>query len=769
MSGGDVTELRTPRRRRDASLLTLGLFAAIAAALIPVFSVMQPGSWTVQAAFLTAAILGAGLAARLFHLPALVATLLEVGIWLFALTAMFGRSTAVLWVIPSPATVNTVPGLVSAASEEIRTGVAPVAPGVGLAFVLVAAIGALAIVLDHVVLTARMPLLAGVGLVAVSLIPTIAIPADVDVTAFVLLAVALLFLLRVDTRARHSASGSRPAGPRLRVRGASATALGIGAVAVIVAVVATPLLPQPALRFASGGTGGYGTTINPNLELGNDLRQPRDVDVLTLQTNAPTPPYLRAVTLSSFDGSVWQPDRDDTVNVPGDGPVFDAPPVDSDIPVADYTTDISVGELDSPWLPVPSPATTVTGLQGDWLGMPQNRTIVSRSGSSRDQDYSVQTVAPRPTLEQIRARPVGGSELGDAVRALPADVPAIIGDTAREVTAGAQSPYDALIDLQTWFRSSAFRYSLDAPVEAGFDGAGLDAVADFLQARTGYCVHFASAFAVMARTLDMPSRIVVGYLPGTMSSSVGQERSTFTVTSSQLHAWPEVYFQGIGWVPFEPTNSLGVPTSFASGTTGGSSTTPNAPQQQQSAAPETQSTTAPSLGNQDGPGLQGTGTAGSARGIGPGLLIGGGIAVLLLLGAAPAVLRVLRRRSRGAAARAGDPVAAWTMVQDDAVDLGIPVPGGESPRRFADRLVREHGVDPDDMDLLRGAVERVSYAENARDAADGPVLADAAARVGAGLRARASGVRRTLARVLPRSLVVRPGSAAAEERERVGA
>ncbi|BAJ75563.1 transglutaminase-like enzyme, putative cysteine protease [Microbacterium testaceum StLB037] len=770
MSAGDVTVLRTPRRRRDASLLTLGLFAAIAAALLPVFSVMQTGSWTVQAAFLTAAILGAGLAARLLHLPALVATLLEVGIWLFALTAMFGRATAVLWIIPSPATVSTVPSLVAAASEEIRTGVAPVAPGVGLAFVLVAAIGGLAVVLDHVVLTARMPLLAGVGLVAVSLIPTIAIPADVDVTAFVLLAAALLFLLRVDTRSRHAASRPRPAGPRLRGRGASATALGIAAVAVIVAVVATPLLPQPALRFASGGTGGYGTTINPNLELGNDLRQPRDVDVLTLQTDAPTPPYLRAVTLSSFDGSVWQPDRADTVNVPDDGPVFAAPPIDSDIAVAQYTTDISVGELDSPWLPVPSPATTVTGLQGDWLGMPDNRTIVSRAGSSRDQDYSVQTSVPRPTLEQIRARAVGGSELGDAVRALPADVPAIIGDTAREVTAGASSPYDALIDLQTWFRSSAFRYSLDAPVEAGFDGAGLDAVADFLQARTGYCVHYASAFAVMARTLDMPSRIVVGYLPGTMSSSgVGQERSTFTVTSSQLHAWPEVYFQGIGWVPFEPTNSLGVPTSFASGTTGGTNTTPNAPQHQQSAAPETQSTTAPSLGNQDGPGLQGSGTTGDTRGIGPGLLLAGGIVLLLLLLGAPAALRALRRRSRLTTARAGDPVAAWALVQDDAVDLGIPVPGGESPRQFAERLVREHGADPGDVDSLRGAIERVSYAENAGDAVNGPELAEAAARVGAGLRARATGIRRAVSRFLPRSLLVRPGTAAAEERERVGA
>ncbi|MFX7090865.1 transglutaminase-like domain-containing protein, partial [Acinetobacter baumannii] len=54
----------------------------------------------------------------------------------------------------------------------------------------------------------------------------------------------------------------------------------------------------------------------------------------------------------------------------------------------------------------------------------------------------------------------------------------------------------------------------------------MDAVARFLQERTGYCVHFASAFAVMARTLDMPSRIVVGYLPGTRSGSVEQQGQT---------------------------------------------------------------------------------------------------------------------------------------------------------------------------------------------------------------------------------------------------
>lgn len=766
-----VREAGTPapvRRRRDLALLSLGVFAGIVAALLPVFSVIAPGSWTAGALVAAAAVLASGLAVRFSRLPALAATVLELIVAVLLLTALFGRGTAVLGVIPTPATIASVPTLYAAASEEIRLGVAPVEPATGLAFVLVAAIAGLAIVLDHVVLTARMPLLGGVGLVAVSLIPTIAIPAAVDVPAVLFLAATVLFLLRVDVRSR-TRSTAPPRSRSTRAQGASATALGIAAVAVVVTLVAVPLLPQPGLRFASGTGAGFGTTINPTLELGNDLRQPREIDVLTVTTTGPSAPYLRAVTLSQFDGAVWQPDTGDSVTVPGDGPVFDPVPVDGDIAVADWTTNVTVGELDSPWLPVPYPASTVTGLEGEWLGLPSNRTIVSRSGSSRNQDYQAEAIVPRPTLEQIRSRPVGGDELGDAVTALPADVPAIIGETARSVTAGAQSPYDALVALQSWFRSSQFRYSLDAPVDAGFDGAGMDAVAQFLQERTGYCVHFASAFAVMARTLDMPSRIVVGYLPGTRSGSVEQTGTTeFTVTSSQLHAWPEVYFRGIGWVPFEPTNSLGVPTTFAAGTTSGAPGATTAPDQQDAATPGAAATDAPQLGDQDGPGAAATGS-GAADAQNPvGVLLTLGGVVLLLLLAAPATLAARRRRSRARLIRAGDAVAAWAEIRACAVDLGIPAPDAESPRAFAARLVEVHGVDAHDIGLVRDALEHAIYAEDDARSGDATVLAAAVDRVRAHLRTATSAVRRALAVVLPRSLTMREQPATVEVRERVG-
>ncbi|MCJ1708586.1 DUF3488 and transglutaminase-like domain-containing protein [Microbacterium sp. VKM Ac-2923] len=768
MSTTDVTVLRTPRRRRDATLLTVGLFAAIASAILPVFSVIAPGAWTVGAFFVTAGVLGAGLMVRVGRLPAALASVAEIAVGIVLLTAIFGRSTALLGVIPTPATIASVPDLLAAAADEIRVGVAPVDAQTGLSFLLVAAIAGLAIVLDHVVLTARMPLLAGVGLVAVSLIPTIAIPSDIDIVGFVLLAAALLFLLRVDTRAR-AAAGS-PAAVRAgsrRVRGVSATALGVAAVAVIVAVVATPLLPQPGLRFATGGTGGIGTTINPNLELGNDLRQPQDVDVLSVRTTGPSAPYLRAVTLSRFDGAVWQPDSSDTVPLPGEGAAFDPVAVDEGITVADYDTTVTIDQLDSPWLPVTYPASSVTGLTGDWLGMPQNRTVVTRAGSTREQVYEVQADVPRPTLEQIRSRGVGGPDLDPALTSLPDGVPAIIGETAREVTAGAQNPYDQLAALQTWFRSSAFRYSLDAPVDSGFDGAGLDAVADFLEVRAGYCVHYASAFAVMARSLGIPARIVIGYLPGTATSTAQQGGTEYTVTSSQLHSWPEVSFEGIGWVPFEPTNSLGVPTNFASGSGSGGSNPADTPDQD-AAAPDAEPSTAasqaarPDLDAQDGPGVSASGRT-STSWVAPALA---GLAVVLLL-LVPSLLRVLRRRRRLAAARAGDPVAAWRALQDEAADLGIRSSAAESPRALAARLTAEHGIDADDVGPLRAAVERVSYAEDAVDPASGPGLVAAVERIRARLRAGASPARRAIASLFPRSLVVRPGAVEAE-RETVG-
>ena len=112
--------------------------------------------------------------------------------------------------------------------------------------------------------------------------------------------------------------------------------------------------------------------------------------------------------------------------------------------------------------------------------------------------------------------------------------------------------------IQRYLRSAEFTYSLQSPVQGGYDGNGLSVLADFLTQKSGYCIHFASAMAVMARLEGIPSRIAVGYAPGrptgaTVSVAGQGALPEYEVDARDAHAWPELYFQGLGWVPFEPT------------------------------------------------------------------------------------------------------------------------------------------------------------------------------------------------------------------------
>jgi transglutaminase-like putative cysteine protease len=549
-------------------------------------------------------------------------------------------------------------------------------------------------------------------------------------------------------RRRGAPAGTtvRPA----RVAGVAAAATGIGAVAVIVTLVVAPLFPAVA---APGGVGGgRWNSIDPTLQLGQDLRRPTDGEVLRLRTDASSAPYLRAATLSSFDGKIWRPDTGRAATLPDDGSLGGVD-VDEDVRLTRYTSDIEVLNLMSGWLPIAYPAVEVTGLQGDWSVLATNRTVITRSSSTNAQRYEVVADVPRPTLEQIRASSASGDEQ-ETTKTLPIGMPAVINSLAHEVTDNARNDYDKLIALQSWFRSSQFSYSLEAPVEDGFDGTGTEAVAEFLDVRSGYCIHFASAFALMARSLGMSSRIVVGYLPGQAVTDSLTRQTVYTVMSSQLHAWPEVYFTGIGWVPFEPTNSLGDPTSFSPASsnntnTGGTDVEPT---------PSASASTGPSASaipdNLRGDDANIADASGDI--VRPLPWLASLLGILIVL-ANPGVVREFRRRELLAGARAGDAGAAWRSLQDTAVDLAIPEPSGESPRGFGARMIAEHGAPEGATWILITAIERASYAPDGTRRY-GPDLADALTEVRTAMMDAAGRSRRIMALLAPRSLVVRPGS-----------
>lgn len=740
---------RSIRGRGGERLLTFAILAALLAALLPVVRVIEPGWWLLAALLLAAAVLAAGYAARHYRLPAIAVTLIEAAVWVVFVTFVFLRDTAILWVIPTLDTVRSVPVLIEAAMEEIAVGAAPLPATLAVTFVVVGAMGLLTIVVDHVVVTARMPLLGAVGIIAVSLIPAIAAPTEFEVIGFVFLAIALLFLIRSETRSREKPLEREAE----RTAGVPATAVGIGAIAIVVAVVATPVLPQPGVRAGAGV--GPGPGIDATLQLGDDLRRPQEIEVLRLRTDAPAVPYLRATTLTRFEGGTWEPDRSQTVSLASER-AFGAVDFDEDIRVGEYTTKVDVLNLESPWAPVPYPAVGISGLIGVWGAVPYNHTVASTSDTTQGQSYEVQSTPARPSLEQMRAASSVGAQVRDETTELPSDIPPIIAQLAAEVTAQETTDYDRLTALQRWFRGTDFSYSLEAPVEDGFDGSGADAVARFLEVREGYCVHFASAFALMARTLHMPSRIVVGYLPGTPTTERIDGDPVYSVTSSQLHAWPEVFFEGVGWVPFEPTSGLGVPTLFSSeASLPGSSTDPDGQTPRPTASPTAPGDSA-QTDPQNQPGSTGPGATRTAFDAVP---VAGIVVALILVLALPFLLGELRRRRHDAAARRGDAAAAWQTVQEAAIDVGIAVPASETPRAFARRLVAEHGAEASDMDTVLVAIERVSYSRaGTRSYWMGDAAADAAAGVRRSLLATVPASRRVMAVAAPRSLVIRPGS-----------
>ena len=122
-----------------------------------------------------------------------------------------------------------------------------------------------------------------------------------------------------------------------------------------------------------------------------------------------------------------------------------------------------------------------------------------------------------------------------------------------------ETPYAAVLALESWLRQTGgFRYDESPPRAAGRRRSSHFVT----ETKAGYCQHFAGAMAVMLRMLGIPARVAVGFTSGT------PDDGTWVVTDHDAHAWVEVWFAGIGWVPFDPTpgrGTLGGEYSFASG------------------------------------------------------------------------------------------------------------------------------------------------------------------------------------------------------------
>lgn len=134
-------------------------------------------------------------------------------------------------------------------------------------------------------------------------------------------------------------------------------------------------------------------------------------------------------------------------------------------------------------------------------------------------------------------------EINRTYRALPEHLEQEVYDIAWGAIAGAETPYEKAMALQTYLQEN-YAYTLDAPEQP----PELDFVSTFLLLdKEGYCVHFASAMTVMCRMVGLPARYVEGF------TAVPDDSGLALLTGEAGHAWTEVYFKGCGWLTFDAT------------------------------------------------------------------------------------------------------------------------------------------------------------------------------------------------------------------------
>lgn len=178
---------------------------------------------------------------------------------------------------------------------------------------------------------------------------------------------------------------------------------------------------------------------------------------------------------------------------------------------------------------------------GDIIG------VMSSHVLSAGEQYSVTAAIARATPKQLGAAGDNYSKLNvDSYLQLPADFPESIRQLSANITANATTPYKKVLAINTFLSRIPYDTDIKAPPE------GADGVEYFLfTQKSGFCVHFASAMAIMLRSVGVPTRLAIGYLPGEPGAELGE----YVLRDRFYHAWPQVYFPEYGWVDIEATPS----------------------------------------------------------------------------------------------------------------------------------------------------------------------------------------------------------------------
>lgn len=464
-------------------------------------------------------------------------------------------------------TTEAATGIGRAVGQAIQTSnldFAPVPVRPGYVILTVAGMWLIATVAEVATFRWRRPLLA--SLPAIGLFSFVLVIGKQSIAVFLLVifigALLTYWGLESSHRLRSwgrwvGAWGNRPEAVSESVTGRVARRMAYSCVAAaLVAPMVLPALGSGLLSWRNPtgdgegpGTGATfaGNTVSPFVDLKPKLLEQASDELFTV--TAERPEYWRLLSLSDFDGERWTEAAAAESTVPAEGVIETPEPTVFEQALSQR---FDLTNLGGSFVPAAGRPSSIT-IEGDPRITRFNsatRHLEVGEGEVEGLQYTVTSKLPKVSFNGLSRAAVGNNAdevytgVASAVYTeVPDDLSPEVEALARQWTTGARSDFAKLVALQTHFQND-FTYSEEVEVDDSEDY-----LTTFLtETRTGYCQQFSTAFALLARTLGYPSRVSVGFLPGEPVTS-----DTYVVRGTDAHAWPEVYFEGYGWVRFEPT------------------------------------------------------------------------------------------------------------------------------------------------------------------------------------------------------------------------
>lgn len=696
--------------------------------------------------------------------------------WWHSAVGLLGSVLMLLWVfvpqhlglgiLPTTSSVHDISKLIQQARQAMQAEHAPLPSTEGLRLLVASALTGLVCLTDVLGVLLRRPLLAAAPLLEVLAVASATSSRAANPFWFAAAAIGFLLILLSGTRLQDRAWGPSVDGSAGRLGGGRRMAV-TGIVAALIIPVLLPSVPTNLLARAAhhngagngSGSGGGQVVLSSLASLRGSLQRPTPAVLFQVQVRpGDSPFYIRQEVDDQLTNNGWQPSGTKFGN-PTTLPLAQA-----NFPVAPNTStgrptvqafqinaQFSIYGLGGQTLPILSNPTQLrTSGQGTWNSRTASVFDVSLK---RNQSYTEDVQQLAPTIGQLEAASgwtgSGDPQLDQQYLQLPSQ-PSEVVQLADRLTGGLTSPYDKAKAISDYFTDgkNGFNYSLSAPADDG-----RQAIVTFLDKKEGFCQQYAAAAALLMRQAGLPSRVIIGYTHRAPDSS-----GVFNVTTADAHAWVEVYFNSIGWIPFDPT-----PLSGSDATRAVALPWATHPADSQISTAEPTANKGPSAASQGRSVSIGNAQTNASGPLIPAIVWQLGLLVLAIVVLLAAILvgpRLLRRRQRrrrlDRARHTGNPEPLWLELAATATDRDALWPSTVTVGQVAHWLSR-HGVD----ERGRAAVSVVA-AKVERDRFSGQLVTEVAPESIAALdQALARWGRRTdrrlslLNRWLPKSLLSR--------------